>query len=80
MTGLPLTEQKPPKVIKVADCYFHATFIAELIKELNGKAFLVETGLDTVSKSDQFAYCVLQRLGYFEVEGYSTLLEDKNDG
>jgi hypothetical protein len=68
MTELFPTEQKPPRVIKVADCYFFQSFVIELVDELKRKAFLVKTGLDTVSKSDQFTYCVLERLGYFEIE------------
>jgi hypothetical protein len=78
MTDQHLTTQKPPKLIDVANCYFYATFVTEVVKELQEKVFLVKTGFDTMSKSDQFTFCVLKELGYFEVKDPITPIEDDN--
>ena len=78
MTDQHPATQKPPKLINVANCYFHATFVTEVVKELQEKVFLVRTGLDTMSKSDRFTYCVLEELGYFEVKDPITPIEGAN--
>jgi hypothetical protein len=45
--------------------YYDVRFLEEVADELKRKAFIVKSGLASLSKADQFAYEVLSRHGFF---------------
>jgi hypothetical protein len=46
--------------------YYKTSFLHEVVKELQDKAFVVKSGLDVFSKSDQLAYLILNSQGFFD--------------
>jgi hypothetical protein len=60
----------PPKVISLSSNsgYYYVHFLEEVAEELRQKEFVVQTGLDTVSKAEQLAYAVLFNNGFFQEE------------
>ena len=57
------------KVIHLYNCgWYEPEFLEKVEKEIQNKAFLVKSGMDTFSAAEQLAYSVLQSQGYFEVE------------
>jgi hypothetical protein len=80
MTDLPLTETEPPKLIRVCDHLFYESFVREVAEELKRKALYIKGGLETVSKTDQFAFSILENKGYFYGDvKYIGESEDGND-
>ena len=66
-----MTEQAtPPRVISLSpnSGYYYVHFLEEVAEELKQKAFLVKSGLASVSKAEQFAYAVLLKHGFFDEE------------
>jgi len=61
--------EKPPKFIRLhCDPIFSESFVEEVVEELKLKAPCVKMGLDTVSKTDQFAFTILEAKGYFPTD------------
>lgn len=59
-------DKKEPKNVGLRDCgYYKGSFLREVEKELQSKAFVVKTGLTQFTKAEQLAYMVLQSQGYF---------------
>lgn len=80
MTDLPLTETDPPKIIRVCDHLFFESFVREVAEELKRKALYIKGGLETASKTDQFAFAILEARGYFYGDvKYIGEPEDEND-
>lgn len=60
----------PPvrKIIKLfADAYFYEDFLKEVEDEIQKKAFLVSSGVDSFTRAELFAYETLKANGYFFV-------------
>jgi len=59
-----------PRVISLSSNsgYYYVHFLEEVAEELRQKAFVVQTGLDTVSKAEQLAYAVLFNHRFFQGE------------
>jgi hypothetical protein len=57
--------EEPPKVIRVCDQLFNESFVKEVAEELKRKALYIKGGLETASKTDQFAFAILEARGYF---------------
>lgn len=55
-----------PKLTTFYNCgYYKTSFLREVEKEIQSKAFRVRSGLDVFSKAEQLAYMVLESQGYF---------------
>ena len=64
-----MTEQaSPPKIIALSSGsgYYYVHFLEEVAEELRQKAFLVQSGLDSVTKAEQLAYAVLYNNGFLQ--------------
>lgn len=48
--------------------YFYEDFLKELEKEIQKKAFLVSSGVDSFTRAELFAYETLKANGYFPVD------------
>lgn len=60
----------PPRVIALTrnPGYYYVHFLEEVAEELRQKAFLVRSGLDSVTKAEQLAYAVLCSNGFLQEE------------
>lgn len=66
-----MTEQaSPPRVIALShnSGYYYVHFLEEVAEELRQKAFLVQSGLDSITKAEQLAYAVLYNNGFLQEE------------
>lgn len=64
-----LNNPPEPKIVSLNNTtWFYSSFLRELEKEIQGKAYEVQAGIDKFSKAEMFAYMVLQNNGYFEVD------------
>ena len=77
-----MTEQEAsPKVIALSSGsgYYYVHFLEEVAKELRQKAFLVRSGLDSVTKAEQLAYAVLYNNGFLQEEESRTCYRGRSN-
>ena len=57
------------KVTGLYNCgYYNTSFLREVERELQEKAFTVRSGLTNFTKAEQLAYMVLESQGFFACE------------
>lgn len=57
------------KVTGLHNCgYYNTSFLREVERELQEKAFTVRSGLTNFTKAEQLAYMVLESRGFFACE------------
>ena len=67
MENTPLSPKTKAVLTGLHNCgYYKKSFLQEVVKELQDKAFVVKSGLDVFSKAEQLAYLVLNSQGFFD--------------
>ena len=74
-------QANPPRVIALTGnhAYYYVHFLEEVAEELRQKAFLVQSGLDSVTKAEQLAYAVLYSNGFLQEEEPRTCYRGEDD-